>query len=185
MTAKVASVLTVRRTVLTASAVVLLGAGVAFAQERCDVPNDITLNNFTVRTQANNPTVQLEPIDLNTRLKWTIGILVPNLVKDEVGIHLYKPSAINQSHIEKLDEKHIIPFIVCSRGNSYWAKRAEISLNTNDPNNSSASSGQNNLFFGATVPIPGEQQDRPKLEDSLKGNLRAFQPLAQSNTRVQ
>ena len=121
------SPLTVRRAVLTASAVILLGAGVAVAQEQkhCDVPNEITLDGFIVRAWSESKAVHLEPIDLATRIKWTIGILVPGLVKNEVGIHLYKLSEINRSHVN-LDDKHVIAFIVCQEENAYWAKRATI-----------------------------------------------------------
>ena len=176
--------LTVRRTVLTAITVILLGAGVAVAQEQepCDLPPNITLDKFTVSVQPGSEAVHLEPIDLATKLKWTIGILVPNLVKDEVGIHLYNPSEINQSHINMADE-HVIPFIVCRQGNSYWAKRATIL--PPQKNDSHIDGETDYIFFGATVPIPRGQQNTPELVDSVKGNLRAFPPLAQSNTTVQ
>ena len=175
----------IRRTLLTVSTIILLGAVASVAQgaERCPpVPDTIKLNEFVVK--AEGEAVRLESIDWATKLKWTIGILVPNLVKDEVGIHLYKPEEIDQLD-RGLKDDHIILFIVCKSGeNSYWARRATIPKGGTNSQSGNPNE-DDHLFLGATVPIPRWQQNTPELVDSVRGNLRAFQPLTQSNTTVQ
>lgn len=178
------SPLTVRQTVLTAIAVILLGAGVAMAQEHCNVPDEINLTKFTVSAQQETEAVHLEPINAATRIRWTIGILVPDLVRDEVGIHLYSPSEIGVSQI---NSNAIIPFIVCRdpENQAYWARRATISerrATISPSNNNENNTPTDNLFLGSTVPIPVKQKTTPTL---LQGNLRAFSPSAQSNTTGQ
>ena len=173
---------TVRLSVAAALALVLIAAvgSVAHAQvESCDVPDRITVAGFEI--EAVSDTVPLDQIDFPTTLRWTAALLLPSLAKDEVGIYLYDPQSFPESGIS-VRNRHVVWFIVCNQGESFWARLGRIRQPL--PGNDSASAysfqrdgastyGADRLYLGTTIPVPRSSSGLTASE-IMRGDLSAF-----------
>ena len=168
--------------VAAALALVLIAAvgSVAHAQvESCEVPDRITVAGFEI--EAVSATVLLDPIDFSTTLRWAIALLLPGLARDEVGIYLYDPQSFPESDIS-VNDRHVVWFIVCNQGESFWARLGRIRQPI--PGNDSASAfsfqpdgasihGADRLYLGTTIPVPRSSSGLTASE-IMRGDLSAF-----------
>ena len=74
--------------------------------------------------------MQLGEIDFLTKLKWSVGVLVPGVAKREVGVYLYPlPNAKLATEISNLPKEYVDYvgfFLVCKTNETYLARPASL-----------------------------------------------------------
>ncbi len=142
--------------------------------EACNVPDMITVG--ALRIEAVGDAVRLDPIDLFTTLKWTFALLLPELAGGEVGIYLYDPQSLVDSNVN-LNKRHLLLFLVCNQGESYWARLGRIhSAPIFQPGGGDVYR-PDGLYLGTTVPFP-RSGSQLALSEVMRGDLRSFPPVS-------
>ena len=173
----------VRLTMAAILVVILITAlgSVAYAQEQesCNVPDMITVAGRQITAVSGEP-VRLDPIDFPTTLKWAAALLFPELARDEVGIYLYDLQELDTESNIGMNDRHVLWFIVCNQGKSYWARlgkigRPPLPMPSFQQSGTLQQSGAfyDGLYLGTTIPVPPLRSGLTASQ-IMRGDLTSF-----------
>ena len=115
----------------------------------------------------------LEQIDFLTRLKWSLGQLIPSLVDNEVSIYLYNIQGSNfLADYKHIDRTELVGFfIACEEGGEYVAVPGSVSPLPSEREGGVVEDDhqEDGLYLGITVRPRGTTPDV-----TLKGDWLAF-----------